>query len=73
MTEAQYKMWASEGGCSVAGAPKLASLPSTNEAFQDNVSRAHQTHQHWTQQQMVGHGRMVQIHSAPKLFLLTFL
>ncbi len=40
MIEAQQKMWASKVGCSVAGAPKLAPLPPTNEVFQENVSRA---------------------------------
>ncbi len=34
-------MWASKVGRSVAGAPKFASLPLTNEVFQENVSRAH--------------------------------
>ena len=34
-------MLANEVGQSVAGAPNLASLPPTNEAFNENVGRAH--------------------------------
>ncbi len=34
VTEAQQKIWASKVGCSLTGAPKLASLPPTNDAFQ---------------------------------------
>ena len=34
-------MWANKVGQSEAGAPKLASLPPTNEAFIENVARAH--------------------------------
>ena len=34
-------MWANKVGQSVAGAPKLASLPPTNEAFNEHVARAH--------------------------------
>lgn len=41
MTEARQKMWASKVGRSVASAPKLATLPPTNEAFKENVARAH--------------------------------
>ncbi len=41
MTEAQQKMWASIVGHSVARAPKHTSLSPTNEAFQENISRAH--------------------------------
>ena len=33
-------MWANKVGQSEAGAPKLASLPPTNEAFNENVARA---------------------------------
>jgi len=41
LTEARQKMWVSKVGRSVAGAPKLATLPPTNEAFKENVARAH--------------------------------
>ena len=41
LTGARQKMWANKVGQSVAGAPKLASLPPTNEAFNENVARAH--------------------------------
>ena len=34
-------MWANNVSPSVAGAPKLASLPPANEAFNENVARAH--------------------------------
>ena len=37
----RQKMWANKVGQSVDGAPKLASLPPTNEAFNENVARAH--------------------------------
>ena len=41
LTGARQKKWANKVGQSVAGAPKLASLPPTNEAFNENVARAH--------------------------------
>ena len=41
LTGERQKMWANKVYQSVAGAPKLASLPSTNEAFNENVARAH--------------------------------
>ena len=41
LTGARQKMWANKVGQCVAGAPKLASLPPTNEAFDENVARAH--------------------------------
>ena len=34
-------MWSSKVGRSMAGVPKLASLPPTTEAFGENVARAH--------------------------------
>ena len=41
LTGERQKMWANKVYQSVAGAPKLASLSSTNEAFNENVARAH--------------------------------
>ena len=41
LTGTRQKMWANKVGQSVAGAPKLDSLPPTNEAFNENVARAH--------------------------------
>ena len=41
LTGARQKMWTNEMGQNVAGAPNLASLPPTNEAFNENVARAH--------------------------------
>jgi len=41
MTEAQQNVWTLKVGRSIAGAPKLATLPPTNEAFGENVARAH--------------------------------
>ena len=38
---ARQKMWAKKVGQCMAAAPKLASLPPTNEAFNENVGRAH--------------------------------
>ena len=40
LTGVRQKMWANKVGQSVAGAPKLAPLPPTNEAFNENVARA---------------------------------
>ncbi len=40
-TGVRQKMWANKMGQNVAGAPKLVSLPPTNEAFNENVARAH--------------------------------
>ena len=41
LTGERQKMWANKVYQSVAGAPKLTSLPSTNETFNENVARAH--------------------------------
>ena len=41
LTGERQKMWANKVYQSVAGAPKLASLPPINEAFNENVARAH--------------------------------
>ncbi len=41
LTGARQKMWANKVGQSVSGSPKLASLPPTNEAFNENVAPAH--------------------------------
>ncbi len=41
MTEARQKIWAPKVAQSTACAPKLSSLPPTNEAFRENVARAH--------------------------------
>ena len=41
ITEARQKVWTSKVARSTASAPKLCSLPPTNEAFKQNVARAH--------------------------------
>ena len=41
LTGARQIMWANKVGQRVAGAQKLAFLPPTNEAFNENVARAH--------------------------------
>jgi hypothetical protein len=41
LTEACQKVWASKVDRSVSGVPKLASLPPTDQAFNENVARAH--------------------------------
>ena len=41
MTEARQKVWTLKVGQSIAGVPKLVTLPPTNEAFGENVARAH--------------------------------
>ena len=41
ITEARQKLWTSKVGQSLASAPKLATLPPTNESFGENVARAH--------------------------------
>ena len=41
LTGAHQKMWAMKVGQCMAAAPKLASVPPTNEAFNENVTRAH--------------------------------
>ncbi len=41
LTGAHQIMWANKVGQSVAAATKLASLPPTNEAFNENVAGAH--------------------------------
>jgi hypothetical protein len=41
MTEVRQKMWSTKVSQSMACAPKLNSLPPTNEAFKENVARAH--------------------------------
>ena len=38
MTETRQKLWTSKVGRSLASAPKLATLPPTNEAFGENVA-----------------------------------
>ena len=40
LTGVRQKMWANKVGPSEVGAPNLASLPATNEAFNENVARA---------------------------------
>lgn len=41
LTEARHKIWSSKVSRSTASAPKLKTLPPTNEAFLENVVRAH--------------------------------
>ena len=41
MTEARQKIWSIKVSRSLGGAPKLQTLPPTNEAFRENVARAH--------------------------------
>ena len=41
MTGAWEKVWTSRVGQSIAGAPKLTTLPPTNEVLGENVVRAH--------------------------------
>ena len=41
MTEARQKLWTSKVGQSLASAPKLLTLPPTNEGFGENVARPH--------------------------------
>ena len=41
MTEARHNIWKSKVSRSTASAPKLQTLPPTNEAFRENVARAH--------------------------------
>jgi hypothetical protein len=41
LTKARLNVWASKVGRSVAGAPKLASLPPSDQAFNENVARYH--------------------------------
>ncbi len=41
MTEARQKVWSNKVGGKKAGAPKLCSLPPTNEACMQNILRAH--------------------------------
>ena len=41
MMEVRLKVWTSKVGRSIAGAPKIATLPPTNGAFGENVARAH--------------------------------
>lgn len=41
LTDARQKIWSQKVSRSIGAAPKLQSLPPTNEAFKENVSRAH--------------------------------
>ena len=41
LSEARQKIWSRKFSCSIGAAPKLQSLPPTNEAFAENVARAH--------------------------------
>lgn len=41
LTEARQKIWSTKVASQIASAPKLQSLPPTNEAFLQNVLRAH--------------------------------
>ena len=41
LTDARQKIWSRKVSHSIAAAPKLQSLPPTNEAFLENVARAH--------------------------------
>ena len=41
MTAARQKMWSTKVSRNIGAAPKLQSLPPTNEAFRENVARAH--------------------------------
>ena len=41
LTDARQKIWSLKVSRSIGAAPKLQSLPPTNEAFTENVARAH--------------------------------
>ena len=41
LTDARQKIWSRKVSRSISAAPKLQSLPPTNEAFTENVARAH--------------------------------
>ena len=41
LTDARQKIWSRKVSLSIGAAPKLQSLPPTNEAFTENVARAH--------------------------------
>ena len=41
LTDARHKVWSTKVQRSIAGAPKLQTLPPTAEAFKANVARAH--------------------------------
>ncbi|KAJ4918215.1 hypothetical protein JOQ06_000075 [Pogonophryne albipinna] len=41
MTEARQKIWSTKVSRSIGGAPKLQTLPPTNETFRENVARGH--------------------------------
>ena len=47
LTECRQQMWAQKTAKIGAGAPKLATLPPTTEAFHQNVLRAHLTVANW--------------------------
>jgi hypothetical protein len=49
MTDARYKVWAHKISQKLATAPKLENLPPTDEAFRQNVARAHLQVAHWRQ------------------------
>ena len=41
LTDARQKIWSQQVSRSIGAAPKLQSLPHTNEAYTENVARAH--------------------------------
>ena len=41
MTTARHKIWSIKVSRTIGSAPKLQTLPPTNEAFRENVARAH--------------------------------
>ena len=49
LTESRQKIWSRKVSRSIGSAPKLQSLPPTNEAFTENVARAHLQVRIWKQ------------------------
>ena len=49
LTDARQKIWSRKVSRSIGAAPKLQSLPPTNEAFTENVARAHLQVATWKQ------------------------
>ena len=49
LTDARQKIFSRKVSCSIGAAPKLQSLPPTNEAFTENVARAHLQVAKWKQ------------------------
>lgn len=49
LTDARQKIWSQKVSRSIGAAPKLQSLPPTNEAFVENVARAHLQVSIWKQ------------------------